>query len=178
MRNIVALLLVLSGCTVKAPVTHFQPHRAASVVMCVDDPSMQDYANDWRTEVSRRFDNAVVVLCHGTYTLDDTWYIYDRPGTEHPFDSVQKVVAETKARYPGRVIVLLCCNVSHTSLHGMPGVWYAPAEVWLVPDRSVPMFDRSAVTLDGPLPEDNTVTNRSVGAPEAVGNIFEFQEAN
>jgi hypothetical protein len=83
-----------------------------------------------------------VVGCHGSYAVDGIWLVYptalngdsevDRPW------SVQHLIAYEQAAHPGHTIVLLCCNVDRITLHGYPGVWYSPAENFMVPTKFAP----------------------------------------
>lgn len=116
----------------------------------------------WRVEIARRFPGAVAVFGHGGD--DGEWIIvpdYVMPGlfgtvvihgTPRP---LVDVIAETKAKYPGRFIVCVVCNPGHYKLD-RPGVAYAMDEVWLQPDKSPMTSDRNATS------------------PDAVGNIYEF----
>ena len=128
----VAMLLValgLAGLTFLPPLDH----RTPAVTVEVMDPSLQGYAEAWRAEVSRRFPDAVVILAHGGNFAGDQWIcsalMFGR------YSTVQDAVRFEQARYPGRTIVVLCCNPGHLKL-GIPGVFYSNDSVWCVPDRA------------------------------------------
>jgi len=106
-----------------------------SVIVKVYDPSLQVYAPMWQKEIDRRFDNAVGILVHGI-DLDGEWYVGTQRSADAPLMKVQKLVAEVQAEYPDRTVVLLACNTGHLKLN-MPGVYYAMASVWCVPDRAI-----------------------------------------
>lgn len=157
------------------------------VVVDVMDPSLDQFANDWRVEIARRFPtNTVGVLCHGGTFLDNQWVCLAHPNSNHPFELVDDLVKEEQARYPGRTIVLLCCNPAHLQYLGHPGVFYASGSVWCVPDRSnvdtnpFSLATLSAVVSPFDLLPDSParVVNRSVSEPTVVGNIFEFNESH
>lgn len=168
----ISILCVISGCAAERGQNSQPP-----IIMDVADETLQPFASAWQAEASRRFNDATVLLCHGSYTIDGEWLIYCRPGSDHPFDTVERVVAEEQHLYPGRTIILLACNVDHIALHGMPNVFYARSEVWCTPDRAVGMADQAAMTLDGVDDSNNSIDNRSTSDPDIVGNIYEFVEA-
>lgn len=139
MRRIKLLDLVLIVITVALAlavfVVHVPVHTPTSgVVMEVLDPSLQVFAPMWQKEIARRFPDAVGVLCHGGEFVDGQWIVsakaYGRDLT------AQDIARFAQAHYPGRVIVLLCCNPGHLKL-GIPGVYHADDSVWCVPDRAL-----------------------------------------
>jgi hypothetical protein len=148
--------------------------EAPSVIVEVEDPSLEQFATRWRAEVARRFPNAVVALCHGGTFVEGQWITGVR-NFNMPTMPIPTLIAHLQKEYPGRPVVLLCCNPSHITLHGYPDVWYAADSVWCVPDRSTMQADvnvlRSLDDLVGS-PEDRWAAN-----PGVVGSIFEFVEA-
>jgi hypothetical protein len=114
----------------------------------------------WQKEAARRFPDCVIIQGHGNDNAAGEWCIFgDRLtvfGTYVPRLPVRVVdaIADAKAKYPGRQIVLIVCNVFHHRLD-IPGVAYAGDSVWIMPDRSI----------DG---------GRSDEEPGVAGNIFEF----
>lgn len=120
----IGIAISLSGPSITA--------RTPSVTVEVMDPSLTLYADAWRAEVARRFPDAVVILAHGGNFAGDQWIcsalMFGR------YSTVQDAVHFEQARYPGRTIVVLCCNPGHLKL-GIPGVYYANDSVWCIPDR-------------------------------------------
>lgn len=107
----------------------------------------------WKIEVARRFPDAVIVVLHGQSLLGE--WVCQNPRYPDDFFKAVKVrdlVAEVRAEYPDRIIVLICCNPGHHVLN-IPGVYHAIDSVWFTPD------------------EYNT-ENR--GDIPVVGNIYEF----
>lgn len=98
--------------------------------MEVLDPSLAQFAPMWQKEISRRFPNAVGVLCHGGEFVDGQWIVsakaYGRDLT------AQDIARFAQAHYPGKTIVLLCCNPGHLKL-GIPGVYHFEDSVFLCP---------------------------------------------
>ena len=132
----VALVLVTVGLVLAVIVSAIPsaPHVQHGVVMEVLDPSLQTFAPMWQKEIGRRFPNAVGVLCHGGEFINGEWIVsakaYGRNLT------APDIARFEKAKYPGKTIVLLCCNPGHLHL-GIPDVYYANDSVWCVPDRAL-----------------------------------------
>jgi hypothetical protein len=166
------------------------------VVMEVLDPSLEVFAPMWQKEIGRRFPNAVGVLCHGVEFVNGQWIVsakaYGRDLT------AQDIVRFEQAHYPGRTIVLLCCNPGHLKL-GIPGVYHADDSVWCVPDRSLtpemfreanqklaqctprcPCAHRASATTrpTAELDSDDVIAqpSRWETDPGVAGNIYEFIE--
>ena len=160
-----------------------------NVIIDVLDPALTPYAAGWQKEIARRFPDAVGVLCHGRSFIHNEW-IVSAQSFGH-LSTAQDVVAYEKARYPGKVIVLLCCNPDHLDL-GISGVYFARDSVWCIPDRAMTntltyrmaLYDvpdaycprdmlpspKHGVVMDGP------AKSRWEEDPGVVGNIFEFIE--
>jgi hypothetical protein len=165
-RIIIAFLLgVILGNVRIVP-----PARPVPQVNHVDVISLCDSLGEcdklWHTEVARRFPDAVVICGHGGDNDAGEWCV--RPDRFDPLASllsgqaayvslplipVTKVIRDTKARFPGRQIVLVFCNPGHHRLTE-EGVAYAGDSVWIRPDRSL--------------------TDRNNDYPGYTGNIFEF----
>lgn len=80
-----------------------------------------------------------MVGCHGWYAVNGDWLVLptalnDEESLDRPWP-VETLIKYEKAAHPGHIIVLLCCNVDHVTLHGFAGVWYSPNEVWVTPDK-------------------------------------------
>lgn len=153
------------------------------VIMDVLDPSLEPFAVAWQTEVARRFPtNTVVVLAHGGSVVDNQWLCLAHPYSTHSIELMDDVVKDEQSRYPGRRIVLLCCNPSHLEFHNHPGVFYASGSVWCVPDRAVSDNGLDAFKTLSRIVGVNelfptTGLNRSASEPDNCGSIFEFNEA-
>lgn len=154
MRNVVIAALLCFGwvCFLTAP-SH-RPDSKPTVTIEVMDPSLTGYAELWRAEISRRFPDAVAILCHGGNFAGEQWIC--SAGNFGRYSTVPEAVAYEQARYPGRTIVILCCNPGHLKL-GIPGVYYANDSVWCVPDR--------AATSDGPEDRLMLQTTKPTTAP-------------
>lgn len=172
-----------------------------TVIMEVQDPSLAPYAAAWQREIGRRFPNAVGVLCHGGMFIDGQWITSAR--NMQRLTLATRVAEYEKERYPGRTIVMLCCNPGHLDL-GVSGVYFARDNVWCVPDKDYnpadadgfatlcqaqhPPFSqpvrplipttRPVVKIPlipiAPFREDSFTVLRSDLYPGGVGNIFEF----
>ena len=137
------------------------------------DPSLEGYAAAWRTEVSRRFPDAVVLLMHGGNFVGDQWICTAKSFAM--YTTVPEVIAYEQAKFPGRTIVVLACNPGHIHLHGFPNVYIAYDSVYCVPDRAVGDNPENALELldSGYDP----ALSRWSADPNVYGNIYEFQEA-
>lgn len=141
-----------------APTISHNPH--VDVVVC--DPDLEKFANGWRQEISRRFPDAVGILCHGGEFINGEWLV-KVPSLNLPAMTADQVAQYFTDKFPGRVIVLLACNPGHLHLH-VSGVYHAEDSVWCVPDR-----------LTGGYPElDGLQLGRWSDNPGVVGSIFEF----
>lgn len=106
-----------------------------AVVVDVLDPTLEGFAPAWHDEIARRFPtNTVGVLCHGGEFIDGEWIALESRMPEHLI-RVTDLVAKERAKFPGRTIVLLCCNPGHIELHAS-NVFYAQSSVWCIPDRA------------------------------------------
>jgi hypothetical protein len=148
----------------KAPVIIKQ-----GVVMDVMDETLVDYAPAWSQEVSRRFPDAVVVLCHGGEIEEGRWVL--KTSWNHAETAVS-VIEREHAKWPLRTVVVLGCNPDHVHLTGLPYAYQADDYVYCIPDRALTPSEEadgaSKMVLEG----------RNSVYPNAVGNIFEFQECN
>lgn len=177
---VLALGVLFSTSTTSTVARTDQP----GVIMDVFDPSLAGYAPMWQKEIGRRFPHAVGVLCHGGELLEGEWITLDAEAPVH-FDLVTTLIAREQAKYPGREIVVLCCNPGHIAIHNFPGVYYSPSSVWCVPDRSYADLSSSPDRMKmldlfhwgGKKSESKMAINRWSLDPDATGNIFEFIEA-
>jgi len=164
--------LVLFGAIAALSLMAFHSSRPVprhGVVMEVLDPSLARFAPLWQKEIARRFPYAVGVLCHGGNFVGDQWIVsatsYGRNLT------AQDIANYEKARYPGRVIVMLCCNPGHLDL-GISGVYFATDSVWCVPDRALAEnLEAGDRLLDSGL---EPPLNRWDENPGVVGNVYEM----
>lgn len=171
---LISLMLIL-GPTLAGYITMSltaPTHQLAqpNVIVEVFDHSLDQFVPMWQKEVGRRFSNAVVVLCHGGDFVRGEWVVGSQPGSGH-IEKVDDVLARVKAQYPGRQLVLLACNTGHL-MPKTPGVYYATASVWCIPDRAITpelMQNHDSLrTIDG------DSHSRWSDDPDVVGNIFEF----
>jgi hypothetical protein len=119
----------------------------------------------WRIEVTRRFSNAVIIMGHGGTLPNGEWglLLMDK---HNAFIPMKDEVARVQALYPGRVVVLVCCNPDGLLLH-MPNVYHAVDSVWFDTDKSLPNLK----------PEDQPEANEGrKDLPGYVGNIYEFND--
>ena len=177
---LIGLIALISNITVSVP-HHPQPN----VIVDVLDPSLEQYAPAWRTEVSRRFPtDTVAVLCHGGSVIKGSWIVYNHPGSNYAFESIQDLIHEEQIRYPSRRIILLCCNPSHETLHGFPNVFYSAGSTWCIPDRAMTLENSGNATdkLDSEwdlIPAMPTrIPTRWEQDDSASGNIWEFINAD
>lgn len=163
MRSVrVLLIAVLSFASGRVINTAGQTHPQAKVEgidIVLLSQSMNGLAQLWEPEVARRYPGAVMLVCHGSDTNGD-WYMHPdvdhgATGEDAPARLVKEEVLKAQIRFPGRMIVLICCNPGGYDLD-LPLVAYAKSSVWVIPDRNM-------------LP-------RVRENPEYVGNIFEFTE--
>ena len=163
---IVAVLALITAMLPVAKVPEAQPH----VVMDVLDPSLDDTGPAWEQEVGRRFSNAVVAVCHGgDVTFDGKHWLCQPWGGPGGLEPIEWLIDREQHLFPGRTLVILCCNPHHDVIHGHANVFYATGSVWCVPDRAA---------IDAPAPANRyTLDGRSTNDPDNVGNIFEFVEA-
>lgn len=167
-------LLGLSGFYVKKVSQFRAPSPSVEgppVIMEVLDPSLQQYAVDWQTEIHRRFPRAVGILCHGGDFVEGQWLCTNKNYAH--YTTVAEVARHYQQLFPDRAIVLLCCNTGHLTL-GVPGVYYFHSSVWLVPDRSViGQSPEAGWSIDGPVAVAGSPAARSTADPEVCGNVFE-----
>jgi len=152
-------------------------------IMDVREIDLLPYGPAWKIEVARRFPNSVALLAHGGGPVKNEWLVADNPdGVGPTADTVQTLIRNEQAEYPGRTVVLLCCNPAHYVLHGFPNVFYSTNECWCVPDRAVSLDDYiDSLKLIDFVPNFVLPTihhdNRSVADPDVTGNVFELIEA-
>lgn len=109
----------------------------------------------WKVEVSRRFNDAILVIVHGG-DLRGQWQAHVEDFDPMPMTDLIKMVRE---RHGDRKIVLVSCNPGHYRLPDSVGdVVYATDDVWMMPD--------------------SFYSERQVETPTAVGNIYEFLTTN
>jgi hypothetical protein len=175
-----------------------------AVVIVTLDPTLKPYAAEWKTEIARRFPNAVGLLLHGDEVIEDEWICHPMGYAQH----VQSLVKKYQAKFPDRTVVLLACNVGHFKL-GVPGIYYASSNVWCHPDRAthyeddpdfhrnlnqsgiIPIWPTSQPSTQPSipfpswlppfefprlpvLPDKPKKPTRWENDPDSVGNIFEF----
>lgn len=128
MRQLIPLIFaLLVGCVALPPQI---PPPAGPIVLSANTGNT---ARLWQREAARRFVNPVVVICHGA-ELNGSWYAFpDAPMRPMPVEAMAQTV---HAIYPGRPVVLICCNARGCTLH-VKGVWYAKDIVWCIPDDDV-----------------------------------------
>lgn len=164
--------------------TEHSTYGSPDVLVSCYDPSCIDAANSWKIETARRFHNSVLVCCHGGYaTLEGGWVGAVNLASDKPMESIAEVVKQNTKLYPGRTIVLLCCNTWSEELHGFPGVYYARSCVWMYPDRATQSSDPNLMMLkfkEGgfafAMPKIDQPSRWEL-YPDYVGNIYEFVEA-
>lgn len=145
--------------------------RPGVQVVAVDE-SLNQFSVMWQKEISRRFPNAVAILCHGGSFQEGEWVV-KAPYGEHQIMKATEIVKHYQALYPNRTIVLLACNPGHLKL-GIPNVYYSHSSVWCVPDRQVMSnSEMQFMKLDGTL-APGSAQDRSDVDPDVVGNIWEF----
>jgi hypothetical protein len=154
------------------------------VIIDVRDASLDSYGPAWERELGRRFHNSVAILCHGGNVVQGEWLVQNDPdgGYAHTVCTVQQMIVAEQREYPGRTVILLCCNPDHEVLHGYPNVYYAPSSVWCIPDRECPpntgegrMTTQQVRGRGGYY--DVESQSRWGEDPDDVGNAFEFISA-
>lgn len=91
----------------------------------------------WRAEAAKRIaGRPVMLIVHGG-DRDGRWVAVPDRGPVMPMDGVARLL---KDLFPGRPVVILSCNPGGHQLR-KPGVWYATANVWSVPDAINPLAD-------------------------------------
>jgi hypothetical protein len=154
---------------VPAPIVQSNYVETPGVIMEVLDPSLDQFAVAWQREVARRFPSAVAILAHGGDLEQGRWIV--KSNDKH-LETADDVAARYQKLYPGRVIVLLCCNPGHIKLH-VAGVYHFSSSVWCVPDRDTGKNELSEqIDLDGKH-ATSEVESRWAGSPEDSGNIYE-----
>lgn len=158
-------------------------HQAQpGVIVEVLDPALEPFAEMWRLEASRRFTNACVLLAHGGDFVAGNWIIGAGYAPHAHVTPVQDVVRYYQRVHPTRTIVLVSCNPGDIKL-GIPNVYYARSNVWLVPDRAMTsemtgserrtFSDGSAGMTPKVVPVERPLT-RWQEHSDFVGSIFEF----
>lgn len=86
----------------------------------------------WEREAKSYFDEDVVMIVgHGGLNDKGVWIIQNQiDGSEEP---VEYAVFRARRDFPGRRIILICCNEAGVTLN-FPGVSYAKENVWFYPD--------------------------------------------
>jgi hypothetical protein len=173
------VLLVVEIVTITLPKQAASETAQPPVIVETLDPSLDRYAEMWKTEISRRFSNAVAVFVHGGNRIEGEWQV--NAGLGGHASTARDIVRHFQSVYPDRTVVLISCNPGHLKL-GVPGVYYAKSDVWLIPDRQTDATTNAETgTFDLPFPfpipfvtEPETRHTRWELNPEAVGSIFEF----
>jgi hypothetical protein len=184
--TVLALAVLLFAAAVSAPILMTlepcspTPAHALSaqppVVIETLDPSLERFNEMWRKEIARRFPNAIAVLVHGGDFVEGQWIVGTNIAKDRRVMPAADVVRHYQKLYPGRTLVLLACNPGHLKL-GIPGVYYAKANVWCVPDRALTSEHFKVYLGDAGLRTDGS---RAIGDARwekdgnTVGNIFEF----
>lgn len=137
--------------TVEKAVHHWHGLELENHVLFPDATEAIEF---WKVEVSRRFPDAFVFVCHGNEEYDGKWVARPQDGMA-PIP-VQELADQLRQRFPDRVIVLLICNPGADVIN-TPGVYYALANVWYFPDRT-----------------GLGLPDRAIDDPTSVGNIYEF----
>lgn len=136
------------------------------VMHCMDPAIPEAGVKLWKKEIARRFHCSVGIVVHGGEFVEGQWLVKTSGLSSCVARPAAEVVRHYQGMYPNRTIVLISCNPGHLSL-GVPGVWYARANVWVVPDREM-------------TPENTGMhwaffgKSRWEEYPDAVGSIFEF----
>lgn len=161
--------LLAWGCTTSAPIAAVKLPAPQPVPIYEQlDPtfSMTDI-EDWGAEAQMRFGpNIVIVGCHGWYSVHGVWLV--EPVLLNPIEAIDRpwavgdLIHYEQAAHPGRVLVLLCCNVDGVVLRGYPDVWYSPHENWCTPDAFC---------------STNGNIMRHLTQPSVVGDIKDFVSA-
>jgi hypothetical protein len=147
MRRLLPLLFLL---TLAAPVR-------AEITAVVWSAEMRPYVTDWQTEVARRYDDAVVVFCHGDDREGRWVFVPDRPWAVEPV--ADAIVRLRRSPVVGsRRIVLVTCN---------PGGYALPRESGPVTFLSTPNLIRFR-------PDKSFVP--AVWSRPYTGNVFELAE--
>jgi hypothetical protein len=171
MLNLIGIMALIVGViSLIVPPGHVNYEiEQPAVAMEVLDQSLEPYAAMWQKEIARRFPHAVGILVHGNDFVEGEWTVGANL-SDSRVSLTKNVVEHYQKLYPDRTIVLVSCNPGHLKL-GIPGVYYAPASVWCVPDREMTaeMYKgegegEGRLTLDGRWSE----------APDVVGNVYEF----
>lgn len=162
LSKVAALILIgfLLGSVHNTTPKYASQYARVTVSMHVaPDAAVAASASFWRTEVSRRFPNAVVIICHGG-DINGVWYMFpaDLP---FPVRAADYMASVRKAVPIERPIVMVTCNPGGHCL-GIPGVFHAMDNVWFVPDKSIP--------------EEPDQIEAVKAEPTWVGNIYEFTD--
>lgn len=158
-RSIVYLYTAAIMFLFAVVVTHRPQHIVHHYdgVQIVSNDEMGQLVEPWKEETARRFPNALIFAAHGG-TAAGKWICQnpDDPTSLKNAFMVHDIALSLHQAYPDRVIVLIVCNPDHLKC-GVPGVYYAQANVWVTPDKHANCKDLNHLMY-----------------PEAVGNIFEF----
>jgi hypothetical protein len=157
---LIILCLLLVGCA-KAPKQDVPP----AVMLNWSGETIPDgWIHAWYVEARKRFDNPVIVACHGNTVgvvgkdgkVDKVWMASaDPPRKALPIQQIAEVMANI---YPDRDVVYICCNEGGHKIT-VPRAWVAPAIVWAMPDS----FPGTVFWRE---------TKRGCGY---VGSIYEFE---
>jgi len=161
---LIAVLVLVVGCAtpLEAPETQVEPIKPAirlthltGFPMSVD---LADMMRLWVREVGTRYDDAFIVMVHGS-TVKGEWWASPSLSSKVP---MQVLVDRLRRRIgPDRRIVLVSCNKGGHALIG-ENVSYATNVVWAVPDSGLFTPIRPHV--------------RDELWPDIVGSISEFVE--
>lgn len=128
---LICCVVLLASCTIYPYTSQPRPQSTPSHVLSFD---IQFGEDKWLDEIGLRYADAVAVFVHGnTHAETGEWYAYPSVGIAVP---MEELVEELRETYPDDRIVLLVCNPDGLELDS-PGVTYAKANVWVIPDRFV-----------------------------------------
>ena len=156
-----AIVLLILACSLigNAKTWDYEPSEVRIVLAA-------EYFNPcslhWKTEVERRYDDAILLLVHGNTGPDGEWWAY--PQYEAPLP-MRHLVARIRLLNPGKRIVLVACNPGDLKLD-IRNITYARENVWMFPDRN------SATNMDAMDRRKNPFDKQTGGC----GSIFEFVE--
>jgi hypothetical protein len=110
--------------------------KQPAVIMETLDPSLEQFAPLWRDEIARRFPYAVGVLVHGGDFLEGQWIVgaHVQRGRHVSLatDIIRRIIRRS---IPAGRSSSSPATPGTCALH-VPGVYYARASVWCVPDRA------------------------------------------
>lgn len=124
MKHLLVLVLLLAGCV---PQPRQTPLPTASTI-CLD-PAFSKGLKLWEREAVKRFYQPILVGAHGIEDGGTTWRMRPPNGPEMQVEHVAYLLTKL---YPGRPIILICCNPDGVKPK-IQNVWYAHENVWMEP---------------------------------------------